>query len=291
MKKDTEKRTGRMTNISEAFRLSEEGNRLFSNDSFRFWCLQKKWEDIAGPTLASESYISFERGTTLYISVTNSVWMQQLFMMKADILKRIREDDLGRKYKEIRFVAGQKKIERPPESSLSVVNDRIEEQKKMFSVTISEEEKQAIGKWADRHVQNENILPVFKKMMLAASAKRKGELEAGWHPCSSCGTLIPPEISVCPLCESRQKQSQTGKVMLLLREDPHLTYEEIFKKVPCDYTSYEEGREQLMQRIRTNIYKKTDAPLNKRILLSMLLHKPLKDISLREAETALKNMP
>ena len=79
--------------------------------------------------------------------------------------------------------------------------------------------------------------------------------------------------------------------MLLLKESPHLSYNEIYKKIPCKYTAYEEGRETLIQRIRENIYRKFDSPLNKRILLSMILHKPLKDISLREAETALRNIP
>lgn len=79
--------------------------------------------------------------------------------------------------------------------------------------------------------------------------------------------------------------------MLLLKETPHLSYNEIYKKIPCEYTAYEEGRETLIQRIRKNIYRKIDSPLNKRILLSMILHKPLKDISLREAETTLRNIP
>lgn len=46
--------------------------------------------------IARESYISFERKQTLYITVTNSVWMNHLYMMKADLLKRIREDDYGK---------------------------------------------------------------------------------------------------------------------------------------------------------------------------------------------------
>lgn len=80
--------------------------------------------------IARESYISFERKQTLYITVTNSVWMNHLYMMKADLLKRIREDDYGKKYTDIRFVAGQAKIERPPESSLAPVNDRREKKKR-----------------------------------------------------------------------------------------------------------------------------------------------------------------
>lgn len=55
-----------------------------------------KWKIIAGPMIARESYISFEKKQTLYITVTNSVWMNHLYMMKADLLKRIREDDYGK---------------------------------------------------------------------------------------------------------------------------------------------------------------------------------------------------
>ena len=127
--------------------------------------------------------------------------------------------------------------------------------------------------------------------MKAAAAKRKGEIRAGWHSCAVCGDLIPPGINTCTVCENRKEQSQIGKIILLLKETPHLSYNEIYKKIHCEHTDYEEGRETLIQRIRENIYRKIDGPLNKRILLSMILHKQLKDISLREAETALRNIP
>lgn len=241
--------------------------------------------------IARESYISFEKKQTLYITVTNSVWMNHLYMMKADLLKRIREDDYGKKYTDIRFVAGRAKIERPPESSLAPVNNRREKEEKIYSVPLSEEERNSIDKWTGAYISDDNTRSLFTKMMKAAAAKRKGQIRAGWHPCAVCGDLIPPGINTCTVCENRKEQSQIGKIILLLKETPHLSYNEIYKKIPCKYTAYEEGRETLIQRIRENIYRKIDGPLNKRILLSMILHKPLKDISLREAETALRNMP
>lgn len=290
-RKNNEKRTGRLSNLSEVFQLSKEGKTLFSNPSFRFWQLQNKWKNIAGPMIARESYISFEKKQTLYITVTNSVWMNHLYMMKADLLKRIREDDYGKKYTDIRFVAGRAKIERPPESSLAPVNDWREKEEKIYSVPLSEEERNSIDKWTGAYISDTNTRSLFTKMMKAAAAKRKGEIRAGWHSCAVCGDLIPPGINTCTVCENRKEQSQIGKIILLLKETPHLSYNEIYKKIPCKYTAYEEGRETLIQRIRENIYRKIDGPLNKRILLSMILHKPLKDISLREAETALRNMP
>jgi len=57
-RKNNEKRTGRLSNLSEVFQLSKEGKTLFSNPSFRFWQLQNKWKNIAGPMIARESYIS-----------------------------------------------------------------------------------------------------------------------------------------------------------------------------------------------------------------------------------------
>lgn len=241
--------------------------------------------------IARESYISFEKKQTLYITVTNSVWMNHLYMMKADLLKRIREDDYGKKYTDIRFVAGRAKIERPPESSLVPVNNRREKEEKIYSVPLSEEERNSIDKWTGAYISDTNTRSLFTKMMKAAAAKRKGEIRAGWHSCTVCGDLIPPGINICTICENKKEQSHIGKIMLLLKESPHLSYNEIYKKIPCKYTAYEEARETLIQRIRENIYRKFDSPLNKRILLSMILHKPLKDISLREAETALRNIP
>ena len=257
-RKNNEKRTGRLSNLSEVFQLSKEGKTLFSNPSFRFWQLQNKWKNIAGPMIARESYISFEKKQTLYITVTNSVWMNHLYMMKADLLKRIREDDYGKKYTDIRFVAGRAKIERPPESSLAPVNNRREKEEKIYSVPLSEEERNSIDKWTGFYISDNNTRSLFTKMMKAAAAKRKGEIRAGWHPCAICGDLIPPGINTCTVCENKKEQSQIGKIMLLLKETPHLSYNEIYKKIPCEYTAYEEGRETLIQRIRENIYRKIE---------------------------------
>ena len=168
-KKNNEKRTGRLSNLSEVFQLSKEGKTLFSNPSFRFWQLQNKWKNIAGPMIARESYISFEKKQTLYITVTNSVWMNHLYMMKADLLKRIREDDYGKKYTDIRFVAGRAKIERPPESSLAPVNNRREKEEKIYSVPLSEEERNSIDKWTGAYISDTNTRSLFTKMMKAAA--------------------------------------------------------------------------------------------------------------------------
>lgn len=288
---NNEKRTGRLSNLSEVFQLSKEGKTLFSNPSFCFWQLQNKWKHIAGSMIARESYISFEKNQTLYIAVTNSVWMNHLYMMKSDLLKRIKEDNYGKKYTDIRFIAGQAKIERPPESSLAPVNNQREKEQKIYSIPLSKEEKDSIDKWTNFYISDNDTRRLFTRMMKAAAAKRKGELQAGWHPCSVCGDLIPPNINTCTTCENKKERSQIGKIILLLKENPHLSYKEIYKKVPCEYTIYEEARETLIQRIRENIYRKIDSPLHKRILLSMILHKPLKDISFREADTALRHMP
>lgn len=286
-----EKRTGKMAGLSEIFQLSNEGRRLFSSSSFLFWKLQKKWEEIVGPLLAKDSYISFEKDKTIYIAVTNSVLMNHLFMMKSELLRKIKEDDYGRKYVDIRFIAGQAKIDRSAESSLLPFNKRQEEEKKIFSVPLSEEERNSIDKWTDAYISDEKTKTLFTKMMKIIAAKRKGKIEAGWHPCQICKDLIPPGKIICTVCENKKEQSQIGKIMLLLKDTPHLVYKEINEQIPCDYSIYESARETLIQRIRENIYRKIDGPLHKRILLSMILHKPLEKITFREAETALRKMP
>lgn len=142
--------------------------------------------------IARESYISFERKQTLYITVTNSVWMNHLYMMKADLLKRIREDDYGKKYTDIRFVAGQAKIERPPESSLAPVNDRREKEEKIYSVPLSDKERNSIDKWTGVYISDNNTRSLFTKMMKAAAAKGKEKSGPAGIPVPSAVTLSLP---------------------------------------------------------------------------------------------------
>ena len=108
-KKPTGKRFRRMENISSVFSSSDLNHRLFGHEGFQFFLFQKRWEKLVGQVMAKESYVSSYKNDVLFVTVTNSVFLQQLYVIKNDILSRLSEDEFGKRFTDIRFIAGPRK--------------------------------------------------------------------------------------------------------------------------------------------------------------------------------------
>ena len=65
------------------------------------------WEEAVGPQIAAQSRPDGLRRGTLFVKVSNSVWMQQLHFLKEEITGKV-NDIMGRAdLKDIRFSIGQ----------------------------------------------------------------------------------------------------------------------------------------------------------------------------------------
>lgn len=290
-KKPEGKRYRTMESISGVFTESDVRQKLFGNKGFQFYLFQKRWKKIVGSLMAEESYISGCKGPLLFVRVTNSAFLQQLFMMKADILKELSKDEIGRYFTDIKFLAGSPQKPYKPFTTLDPVNSAIEKEQKRYSQSLSEGEEAWIQNWVRSHVKKEAVRAPFAEMMEEVLKIRKGELADGYHPCSICGSLCPPDATICPACRRKLARTKKNKVILILKENPHYTYQEVRAILPCEYSLYEEARDILIHRAKEKIFRKEAADEEKRKLLSLLLHRPLSDITVKEAEDMLKHMP
>ena len=171
------------------------------------------------------------------------------------------------------------------------MNSAIEKEQKRYSQSLSEGEEAWIQNWVRSHVKKEAVRAPFAEMMEEVLKIRKGELADGYHPCSICGSLCPPDAPICPACRQKLARTKKNKVILILKENPHYTYQEVRAILPCEYSLYEEARDILIHRAKEKIFRKEAADEEKRKLLSLLLHRPLSDITSKEAEDMLKHMP
>lgn len=285
------RRSNLLTSLSDIFGKSDLRKNIWKQNDFYFRALKNKWQDIAGDILAKESYIAYEKKDTIFIYVTNSVWMHELFMQKSNLLQKINQDAYGKKFKNIRFLPAIEKKEILPKTSISSINNYFNNEHQRYDIHLTEKENQNINTWIHGHVKNNKIKPLLENYMKGAFTRKKGDIEAGYHPCLLCQDYIPKDQKICFPCLTKLEQSKIGKIILILKEHPDYQYQDVKDYVICHYSTYETAREQLIQRIRQKIYLKIDAPFHKRFLLSLLLHKPLKNISLREAEQALRNLP
>lgn len=290
-KKPEGKRYRTMESIAGVFTESDVRQKLFGNKGFQFYLFQKRWKKIVGSLMAEESYITGCKGPLLFVRVTNSAFLQQLFMMKADILKELSKDEIGRYFTDIKFLAGSPQKPYKPFTTLDSVNSAIEKEQKRYSQSLTEGEEAWIQNWVKGHVKKEAVRAPFAEMMEEVLKIRKGELADGYHPCSICGSLCPPDAPICPACRRKLARTKKNKVILILKENPHYTYQEVRAILPCDYSLYEEARDILIHRAKEKIFRKEAADEEKRKLLSLLLHRPLSDITVKEAEDMLKHMP
>lgn len=290
-KKPTGKRTRKMENISTVFTASDLNRRLFGQEGFQFFLFGKRWEKMVGPVMAKESYVSYYKKDTLYVTVTNSVFMQHLFMIKRDILTRLAEDEFGNRFTDIRFIAGPHKPKYQTFTTLDPINDNIKKEKAIYSQPLTEKERAWIEQWTAGHVKNEKIQEPFADMMKAVLQIRKGDLTKGYHPCPRCGTLCPQDNPLCPACERKSRRAHRAKVLGILRINPHFYFQDLCRQIPCTYPLYEEARNQLMRQWKDQIFKKIAGTEEKKKLLALLLHREADTITDAEAGEMLKKLP
>lgn len=184
-KKPTGKRFRRMENISSVFSSSDLNHRLFGHEGFQFFLFQKRWEKLVGQVMAKESYVSSYKKDVLFVTVTNSVFLQQLYVIKNDILSRLFEDEFGKRFTDIRFIAGPRKKKYQTFTTLDPINRAIEKEQRMYDQPLTDKETDWIQHWVDAHVEKEALQAPFSDMMKAVLQIRKGELAAGYHPLPS----------------------------------------------------------------------------------------------------------
>ena len=81
-------------------------DRFDSEGHFGIVRLMKIWPEVVGETIARRTEVQSLKFHTAVVKVSNAMWMQELTLMKPQILSRLREalsDDIVR---ELRFVKG-----------------------------------------------------------------------------------------------------------------------------------------------------------------------------------------
>lgn len=83
--------------------------------------LQHQWPNIIGEPIASQTWPAHIRFKKLYLTVQNSVWLQQLTFLKPTLLAKLHDSDGAAMVEDIVFRVGE--IPAPPTSSSAVSTD------------------------------------------------------------------------------------------------------------------------------------------------------------------------
>jgi predicted nucleic acid-binding Zn ribbon protein len=155
-----------------------------------------RWAQIVGPQVDAVTEVQAVRGGILFVHVKNSVWAQELTMLREDIIRRLNLDLGGPVITSIQFNgSGFQKIEVQKQETSSPLPTEEEVRsialppEKLLKIT------QSIQNITDDALR-ERMSGTLQRIAQTAEWKRSHQ----WHPCARCEALMPPERLLCNLC-------------------------------------------------------------------------------------------
>lgn len=145
------------------------------------------WVGVVGPQVAGVTQVEAVRDGVLYVRVKNSVWANELTLLKDDMLRRLNAKLGGRVLTDIHFkasgLAKTKKLETP----------------RPTGPTDSELAKTPLSKAAAAkidaalmEIQDEALRGRIRQIMLRAARTEEWKRREGWQACRRCQALSEP---------------------------------------------------------------------------------------------------
>ncbi len=164
------------------------------------------WAEIVGPQVSGVTQIEAVRGGVLFVRVKNSVWANELILLKEDMLRRLNAKLGGRVLTDIHFKAsGLSRPKKGSDKKMTAFSANIPTDVELARIVLSEEsqarvEKSLIG------ITEEALRGRIRQVMLHAARAEEWKRQQGWIPCVRCGSLAAPSLDApdaavyCPLC-------------------------------------------------------------------------------------------
>lgn len=240
----------------------------------RFYMAKRDWEQIVGKQVAKYSYIKEMDRHEVVIGVTNSIWMNQLFIIQQDIQDKLNAY-IGTDFvHSVRFVkAGRKPL--PPVFQEEKKENALQKNlhTAIRNIVLSDEFVASVKE------QTEGIKePLRSKIRAARYASEKNRLAheaAGYRICPQCGRWLEEWETLCLFCRRKAWQEKIRWAYSILKEQPWLTLAQfgeagnvaINKEVE---DVYNEVRRDCIYKLIDKIYYDTDTPVDD-ILLTLYI--------------------
>ena len=193
---------------------SDYKHKLAAKDLVILGRLINGWKDIVGIQLASKTCPLKLFKNTLYLTVSDSQWMQTLLFLKAGIIQKLEQKFPDLKIKEI---IGR--IGKIPASIEKLVKDASWPDWK---------EEEIIEK---SEINNAELAKSIDECQQKLSARLKGLEEKGYTLCKICrANVTRSNDGVCAMCVFDHRSDIMMKSRTLIAEMPWLTYEEVKKE-------------------------------------------------------------
>ena len=158
------------------------------------------WAKIVGPQVASVTQVEAVRaGSVLVVRVKNSVWANELTLLKDDIIKRLNQKLGGKVITDLHFKAsGLARTKTKLEPVMAKAPSPGEIDRLDVSVVTRAKIAAAVQK-----IENEALRSQVERTLLKFAQANEWKKDQGWLPCAVCDALTEfhgQEIVLCPAC-------------------------------------------------------------------------------------------
>jgi predicted nucleic acid-binding Zn ribbon protein len=158
-----------------------------------------RWEEVVGPLLASVTEVEkVIGGSELVVRAKNSVWANELTLLKGDILQRLNRALGEPTITDIRFKANGLTPAAP--ASLSRKASVTPCAADLDGIPIGAEEESRISAIAEA-VEDDELRAKIRRSLIRAAQSTLWKQTHGWRPCESCGAQTPPTAADPILCD------------------------------------------------------------------------------------------
>lgn len=199
-----------------------------------------RWEKIVGADIARHVKAARFDFNTLFLMSDSPVWSNQLTMMKDELITKINAFAGTKIVKDLRFTQGS-----DTSKKVDIGGEKISAERKVQPT--EQEERQAAT--ACENIVDDELRSAVGRAMAASLARKRDNIEKGWHKCEQCGTLCVPTEKFCNNCKRQERRTREKKIREILTACPWSTYAEIYNHVHCTAREANEQRAIMLQRL------------------------------------------
>lgn len=186
--------------------------------------LKSNWSEIVGKALSGKSMPYFIKDRTLYISVENSAWTQQMQFLKNDIINKINQFLNGAYISELIF----------KNSEIKRYNYNIKESEDKNKIDTNQiklmQSEESELKSIAYEIENEEIREKFYKILVENKKREIYLMKEGYIRCERCLSLFHGEGNVCFTCLNEEKQQMEKDIVNYIIKNPAINFMKIKEK-------------------------------------------------------------
>jgi predicted nucleic acid-binding Zn ribbon protein len=165
------------------------------------------WAEVVGPQVAGVTQVEkVQKGTELVVRVKNSVWANELVLLKGDMIARLNKALGGPVLTDIHFKASGLSKKKAAGAPTEDTAPPVPSEEELGQIRLPYDAQARIAARVSG-ITDEALRARMSRTLLRAGQVQAWKRRHGWQPCARCGALTPPaspapDKPVCPLCRA-----------------------------------------------------------------------------------------